>query len=150
MKRRRNRVPIVPPWTAAERDQVLASKGVTGANLQPAVASSLLNPRLLGIALTLLEADTLENLESLSVTWLLFEHLRMLDRERSDGHSAMEFAALLQGHAKDILTRVRSEVADDLNRLRFARLDACGNDQELALEAATAIYANKDVIPSST
>ncbi|WP_372178617.1 hypothetical protein ACCQ23_10135 [Xanthomonas axonopodis pv. phyllanthi] len=105
---------IVPPWTARERDQILASKGITGANLQPAVANSLLNPRLLGIALTLLDADTLESLESLSVPWLLFEHLRMLDRERSDGHSAIEFAALLQGHAKDILTRVRSEVADDL------------------------------------
>lgn len=105
---------IVPPWTAAERDQVLASKAVTGANLQPAVASSLLNPRLLGIALTLLDADTLESLKSLSVTWLLFEHLRMLDRERSDGHSAIEFAIMLQGHAKDILTRVRSEVVDDL------------------------------------
>lgn len=105
---------IVPSWTAAERDQILATKGVVGANLQPAVASSLLNPRLLGIALTLLDADTLESLESLSVTWLLFEHLRMLDRERSDGHSATDFAQMLQDHAKDILVRVRSDVADDL------------------------------------
>lgn len=105
---------IVPLWTAAERDQILTSKGVLGANLQPAVASSLLNPRLLGIALALLDADTLESLESLNVTWLLFEHLRMLDRERSDDHSAAEFARMLQGHAKDILARVRSEVADDL------------------------------------
>ena len=105
---------VVPPWTELERDQVLAAKGVVGAKLQPAVANSLLNPRLLGIALTLLDADTLESLEALSVTWLLFEHLRMLDRERSDGHSAVEFADMLQGHAKDILGRVRAEVADDL------------------------------------
>lgn len=105
---------VVPPWTEAERDQVLASKGVAGTKLQPAVANSLLNPRLLGIALTLLDADTLESLEALSVPWLLFEHLRMLDRERTDGHSALEFAKMLQGHAKDILARVRSEVADDL------------------------------------
>lgn len=105
---------VVPPWTEAERDQVLASKGVAGAKLQPAVANSLLNPRLLGIALTLLDADTLESLEALSVPWLLFEHLRMLDRERADGHSALEFAKMLQCHAIDILARVRSEVADDL------------------------------------
>ena len=105
---------VVPPWTEAERDQVLASKGVAGAKLQPAVANSLLNPRLLGIALTLLDADTLESLEALSVPWLLFEHLRMLDRERADGHSALEFVKMLQGHAKDILARVRSEIADDL------------------------------------
>ena len=105
---------IVPLWTAAERDQILSRKGVVGANLQPAVASSLLNPRLLGIALTLLDAETLQSLDSLNVTWLLFEHLRMLDRERSDGHSATEFAAMLQDHARDILERVRSAVADDL------------------------------------
>lgn len=105
---------IVPPWTEAERDQILASKGVAGTKLQPAVANSLRNPRLLGIALTLLDADTLESLEALSVPWLLFEHLRTLDRERADGHSALEFAKMLQDHARDILARVRSEVADDL------------------------------------
>jgi len=105
---------VVPPWTASERDHILTGKGVAGTKLQPAVANSLLNPRLLGIALTLLDADTLESLEALNVTWLLFEHLRMLDRERSDGHSAVEFADMLQGHAKDIIRRVRSEVADDL------------------------------------
>ena len=33
-----------------------------------------------------------------------------------------------------------------VNRLRFARLDACSNDQELALEAATAIYTGKAAI----
>lgn len=105
---------IVPHWTAAERDQILDSKGVLVANLQPAVANSLLNPRLLGIAIALLDAETLEGLDSLSVTWLLFEHLRKLDSERSDDHSATKFALMLQGHAKDILARVRSEVADDL------------------------------------
>jgi len=105
---------VVPHWTVEERDQILDSKGVLIANLQPAVANSLLNPRLLGIALALLDAETLEGLESLSVTWLLFEHLRTLDRERSDVHSATEFARMLQLHAKDIVARVRSQVADDL------------------------------------
>lgn len=105
---------VVPPWTATERDQILLAKGVIVAKLQPAVAGSLLNPRLLGIALSLLDADTLEGLEALNVTWLLFEHLRMLDRERSDGQSALEFAETLQGHAGDILVRVRADVADDV------------------------------------
>jgi len=105
---------IVPLWSALERDQILAGKGVVGAKLQPAVATSLLNPRLLGIALKLLDAETLESLEALSVTWLLFEHLLMLDRERSDGQSAVEFAGMLQNHAKDVLARVRSQVTEDL------------------------------------
>jgi hypothetical protein len=34
----------------------------------------------------------------------------------------------------------------EVNRIRFARLDACGNDQDLALEAAAAIYADKAAI----
>lgn len=105
---------VVPQWTEQERDEILASKGVAGTKLLPAVANSLLNPRLLGIALTLLDADTLENLEALNVTWLLFEHLRMLDRERSDNHSAGEFAKMLQDHAKNIIARVRTKTADDL------------------------------------
>ncbi|MDR2336196.1 MAG: restriction endonuclease [Burkholderiaceae bacterium] len=105
---------VVPPWTEFERDQILAEKGMVGAKLHPSVASALLNPRLLGIALMLLDADTLENMEALSVTWLLFEHLRLLDRERSNDHSAREFAATLQRHARDILVRVRSKVVDDL------------------------------------
>ncbi len=105
---------IVPRWTPSERDQLLAEKGVANDRLQPAVADSLLNPRLLGIALTLLNANTLESLDALTVPWLLFEHLRMLDRERSDGHSAAAFASMLQDHAKDILSRVRARVSDDL------------------------------------
>ncbi|MDT4847665.1 hypothetical protein FQZ97_817300 [compost metagenome] len=39
--------------------------------------------------------------------------------------------------------------ASDVNRLRFARLDACSNDQELAVEAAAALYANKASILSA-
>ena len=59
-------VTVVPQWTASERDELLAEKGVAGDRLQPAVANSLLNPRLLGIALTLLDAKTLESLEVLT------------------------------------------------------------------------------------
>lgn len=105
---------VIPHWTEQERDQILMSKGVASVKLQSSVANSLLNPRLLRIALTLLDVDTLSSLEALSVPWLLFEHLRMLDRDRCDSHSAVEFADMLQGHAKDILARVRLEVTDDL------------------------------------
>ena len=105
---------MVPPWMPPERDEILAAAGVIGTSLHPAVASSLLNPRLLGVALTLLSADKLRSLDALSVPWLLFEHLRMIDREGDDARSAQEFADMLQRHAKDILERVLAAICDDV------------------------------------
>lgn len=105
---------VVPLWTTSERDEILDKKGVAATSLHPAVAHSLLNPRLLGVALALLDADMLRSLDALSVPQLLFEHLRMLDREGADVRSAQEFADMLQSHARDILERVRSAASDDV------------------------------------
>ena len=105
---------VVPPWTLQERDEILAAKGVAVATLHSAVAQSLLNPRLLSVALALLDAEMLQRLDALSVPRLLFEHLRMIDREGSETRSAQEFANMLQDHASDILKRVRSEASEDL------------------------------------
>lgn len=105
---------VVPPWTQPERDEILAAKGVSASSLHSAVAYSLLNPRLLGVALTLLSAEKLRSLDALSVPQLLFEHLRMLEREGSEVRSAREFAEMLQNHAARILERVRSAALDDV------------------------------------
>lgn len=105
---------VVPPWTQPERDEILAAIDVAASSLHPAVAHSLLNPRLLGVALALLSADKLRSLDALSVPQLLFEHLCMIDRERAEVRSAQEFAYLLQSHARDILARVRSAARDDV------------------------------------
>lgn len=105
---------MVEPWTPPERDEILAAKGFAASSLHVAVAHSLLNPRLLGVALALLSADKLRSLDALSVPQLLFEHLRMVDREGAEVRSALEFADMLQSHAKDILERVRSTARDDV------------------------------------
>lgn len=118
---------VVPPWTLPERDEILAAKGVAAASLHTAVRDSLLNPRLLGVALTLLDADMLRGLDALSVPLLLFEHLRIMDREGSEVRSAREFADMLQSHAKDILERVRSAIRDDVTV--FNRLEPAAEGQ---------------------
>lgn len=104
----------VPQWSESERDEILKAKGWAAVGLHPAVAYSLRNPRLLGVALGLLSAEALRSLDGLSVPQLLFEHLRTLDKEGGAHPPMAAFAKTLQNHAQDILQRVRTQVQDDL------------------------------------
>lgn len=101
----------VPQWTDSERDEILNAKGLAAASLNLEVAASLRNPRLLRVALNLLSQDALRNLQGLSPALLLFEYLRILDR---DGSSSEQFRDKLQCHANKILERVRAKTCDDL------------------------------------
>lgn len=104
----------VPEWTDAERKAILAARGILEADLRPKVAASLRNPRLLGIALELLQSVQIEELEELSVSRLLFEHMRVHERDAPSPRPAHEFARTLQDHARKILDRVRGQKRDDL------------------------------------
>lgn len=116
--RRRLIAPIlevkVPEWTNAERDLILAARGIRGAGLRTPVLASLCNPRLLGIALELLQSAQIEELEELTVSRLLFEHMRVSERDAPSPRPAYEFARKLQDHARKILDRVTAPRRDDL------------------------------------
>lgn len=105
----------VPEWSEKERDEILISHGIKPLDLYQAVARSLRNPRLLGIALELLDKADITNFEELSVSRLLFEHMRMSERDAPIPQSAQEFARQLQKHAQEIISRVQSNQHDDLN-----------------------------------
>lgn len=104
----------VPEWTDAERDAIFAIRGVPRIDLRPKVAASLRNPRLLGIALHLLQSEQIQELEELSISRLLFEHMRMHEQEAPSPRPAHEFARTLQEHAQIIFDRVKSARYDDL------------------------------------
>lgn len=104
----------VPEWTDAERDAVLAAHDIEGGGLQPVVATSLRNPRLLGIALELMHKAQIRELEELSVSRLLFEHMRVHERDAPSPRPAKEFARKLQYHAREVLSRVTAQRRDDL------------------------------------
>jgi hypothetical protein len=104
----------VPEWTNAERDAILAARGIKGGGLRAPVAESLRNPRLLGIAVELLQSAQIEELEELSVSRLLFEHMRVHERDAPSPRPAHEFARRLQSHAREILDRVTAQRRDDL------------------------------------
>jgi hypothetical protein len=105
----------VPEWTEPERNEILAGHGIKASDLHRAVATSLLNPRLLGIALELLNKAEITNLEELSVIRLLFEHMRMSVRDAPEPQPVQEFARQLQRHAQEILSRIKEKQQDDLN-----------------------------------
>ena len=103
----------VPEWTERERDEILAAHGIAGANLHPGVATSLRNPRLLGIALELLSGPDIEGLDEISVSRLLFEHIRVSERDAPTPQPAHEFARRLRRHAEEVIKRSRDTPTDD-------------------------------------
>jgi len=107
-------VVTVPEWTDTERDAILAARGIRGADLRATVAASLRNPRLLGIALELLQNAQIQALEELSVSRLLFEYMRVNERDAPSPRPAYEFARKLEDHAREILDRVTAQRRDDL------------------------------------
>lgn len=105
----------VPEWTEPERDEILAVHGIKASDLHPDVATSLRNPRLLGIALELLDKADIINFEELSVSRLLFEHIWMSQRDALVPQPVHEFARRLQKHAEEIISRIKAKQQDDLN-----------------------------------
>ena len=104
----------IQEWTDCERDGILADCGIVAANLHPKVAASLRNPRLLGIALELLEGAAITRLEELNVSRLLFEHIRMSERDASSPQPVHEFMLRLRKHAEEVISRIQASQEDDL------------------------------------
>lgn len=107
----------VPEWTGPERDKVLAIHGIEGADLHPNVGASLRNPRMLGIALELLQKEQIKDLDELNSSRLLFEYMRVSERDVPSPQSADEFARELQVRAYKMLSRVGAKQRDGLRTL---------------------------------
>lgn len=105
----------VPQWTDAERDEILARRGIRGTNLHAAVAESLRNPRLLAMALELLATAHIEELEELNVSRLLFEYMRSQERDAPSPRPAYEFVRKLREHAREILARINTDGQAELD-----------------------------------
>lgn len=106
---------LAPEWSPAERDEILSRQGIKAADLHPAVALSMLNPRLLSMAVELFDKVAITHFEELTVSRLLFEHLRMSERDAATLQTARDFAVTLQSHAQEMLTRVKNKQQDDLH-----------------------------------
>lgn len=102
------------PWEREELEEILSDAGVPLASLSEPVRESLSNPRLLGIALNLLDKKSIQSLEELNVSRLLFEHMRQCEKDLPEMHTVPMFARELQKHAETILDRISKQNLDDL------------------------------------
>ena len=99
---------IVPAWTEEERNVLLRRVGIDPMMLDQQAANSLLNPRLLGIALNVLPLDDMDAWQGLTVERLLFEHIRAAERDNADHETSQDFADRLIRHAQQVLAKVQS------------------------------------------
>lgn len=113
---------IVSDWTSDELTSILNTRDINANVLSADVFNTLRNPRILGIAVGLLDASDIENMQELSVGRLLFEHLRLSDIAGTTRLPAAKFAKALQELANDIVGRLKVDQQDDL-RLFDVRLD---------------------------
>jgi len=102
------------PWEREELEEILSDAGVPSASLSEPVRESLSNPRLLGIALTLLDKKSIQSLKELNVSRLLFEHMRQCEKDLPEMQTVPLFARELQKHAETILDRISKQRLDDL------------------------------------
>ena len=104
----------VPEWTAQERDDLLKRSGGDPMLLDQQAAKSLLNPRLLGIALQLLPPDDEYAWRGLTKERLFLEHLKAGERDDADNETFQDFADRLTRHAQEVLSRIQSHRREDL------------------------------------
>jgi hypothetical protein len=105
---------LVDEWSESELKGILDARGIKSDALAAEVFHFLRNPRILGIAVELLDAKEIERVDELTVGRLLFEHIRRHDRDAIGGMTAREFAKTLQSHAEEMLERLKSQKHDDL------------------------------------
>ena len=102
----------VPEWSDEDRSTILAQHAIPHADCNPRVAVMLRNPRILGITLRLWTAQEICALDELSVSRLLFEHIRTTFQP--DGHTIHDSIQEIRSHAERILGRVTEKDIHDL------------------------------------
>lgn len=101
-------------WSEAERNEILIQKEIDSTTLTVSVANSLLNPRLLNIAISLFDKKKIQQIDELDVNRILLEHIRQMESDNYESMTSSEFLKTLQNHAKQIINRLVKDEKDDL------------------------------------
>jgi hypothetical protein len=105
----------VPEWTEQELSEFLKSLEIEPSKMPPQVFSALRNPRLLGIALEVLDKRQINGLEELHPERLLFEYMNKACRDSAVQLEPRKFAQTLQGLAAEFIRRINENQTDDLH-----------------------------------
>jgi hypothetical protein len=105
----------VPEWTDPELDELLKERGTSVAALDAGIVRSLRNPRIFGVAAALFKAEEITAFGELSVSRLLFEHIRTGSAAEGTTVSSKQFAADICTHAESIVQRLKQRQREGLN-----------------------------------
>lgn len=97
----------VPEWSTPELETLLAERSSSVAKLKPQVAEFLRNPRIFAVAAELFKAGRIEEFGELSVSRLLFEHIRMGTSPAAEPLSTSEFVRGIRLHAGEVVERLQ-------------------------------------------
>jgi hypothetical protein len=120
----------VPEWTDAELDELLRERGTSIASLDPGIVRSLRNPRIFGVAAALFKAEEITAFGELSVSRLLFEHIRSGCAAEGTTVSSRHFAADICTHAESIVQRLRQQQSDGLNEFDMPAILTAGRSNQ--------------------
>jgi hypothetical protein len=116
----------VPEWTDLELDELLKARGTSMAALDAGIVRSLRNPRIFGIAAALFKAEEIAAFGELSVSRLLFEHIRSGSAAEGSSVSSKQFSADICTHAESIVQRLKQRQNDGLNEFDMPALVTAG------------------------
>lgn len=119
----------VPEWTDAELDALLKERGASIDALDPAIVRSLRNPRVFGIAAALFSSAEIKEFGELSVSRLLFEHIRS-GYAAEGAVSPKQFSAEICIHAESIVQRLKQQRNEDPNEFDMPSLIAAGHQSQ--------------------
>ncbi|MDP8986260.1 MAG: hypothetical protein M3N97_14725 [Pseudomonadota bacterium] len=124
----------VPEWTDAELDGLLKARGTSIAALDPGIVRGLRNPRIFGVAATLFKNEEIAAFGELSVSRLLFEHIRSGSAVEGSAVSPKQFAADICTHAESIVQRLQQQQRNDINEFEMPAVIAVGRSNHTISE----------------
>jgi len=104
----------VPEWSTDELESLLVARGTSISKLNASVVGSLRNPRIFAVAAELLKNSEIEQFDELSVSRLLFEHIRTGASPASDPLPPHQFVRDVCDHAEMIVERLKQMQTADL------------------------------------
>lgn len=116
----------VPEWTDSELGELLNEHGTSIFALDADVVRSLRNPRIFGVAATLFNAEEITAFAELSISRLLFEHIRSGSAAGCTKVSDKQFKADICTHADNIVQRLKQRQSDDINEFHMPVLVNAG------------------------
>ena len=124
----------VPEWSDQELDGLLNARGTSIAALEAGIVRGLRNPRIFGVAMSLFNKEEIKAFGELSVSRLLFEHIRSGNATLDSSMEPSRFAAEIRSHAESIVQRLEREEPDGLNEFDMSSFGAAGGSTKAISE----------------